>query len=109
MSKLKICGICLSGNIGKKFHEGDFDRRFRKGHKLMGINTCLDCGSDDIYTVKNLLGKAWKEGYRKGSQDMFREISSEARRAGDLYKWVYDTQEEINRQNNKEICEEIKF
>jgi len=26
-----------------------------------------------------------------------------------LYKWVYDTQEEINRQNNKEICEEIKF
>jgi hypothetical protein len=63
--ELKVCGSCLSGNIGKKFHERDFDMRFKKGHKLAGIDFCLDCGSDDIYTVKNLLDRAREEGRRE--------------------------------------------
>jgi hypothetical protein len=60
--KVKVCRNCWGGNIGKKYAESDFDMRFEEGHELAGIDTCLDCGSDDIYTVKNLLDKAREEG-----------------------------------------------
>ena len=75
--EIKVCGSCLSSNLGRKFHESDFDMRLNKGHKLAGIDTCLDCGSDDIYTVKKLLDKAREEGFRNALAEVQKRVGIE--------------------------------
>lgn len=86
----KVCNDCSGSNIGKKFHESDFDMRFKKGHKLAGIDTCLDCGSDDIKKIGTQDTPEQKEDWEERFAEFFLYVTNDKNWVDGRPEWKGD-------------------